>query len=76
MAVGLGGQPVAEHRRRETGHRLAEAFPAPAAAHRFAPGAAGVGEVEVLDGNRGDAMPAGVVDEAGDRVPHLGITPR
>ena len=76
MVVSLGGQPVAEHRRRQAGHRVAEAFTAPAATHRLPSGAAGVGEVEVLDGDRGDAMPAGVVDEAGDRVPHLGIPPR
>src|SRR6202040_547738 len=75
-AVGLGAQPVAKHRGWQTGHRLSEAFSAPAATHRLAPGAAGVGEVEVLDGDRGDAIPAGVVDEAGDRVAHVGIAAR
>jgi hypothetical protein len=76
MAVGLGAQPVAEHRGWETGHRHAEAFSAPAATHRLAPGGAGAGEVEVLDGDRGDAIPAGVVDESGDRVAHLSVAAR
>lgn len=39
----------------------------------LAPGGARVGEVEVRHGDRVDAIPRGVVDDAGDRVPHLGI---
>jgi hypothetical protein len=76
VAVGLGGEPVAEHRGRDAGDRLAEAFTAGSAAHGFPAHGAGVGEVEVLHRNGVDAVPQGVAEEPGDRVPDLGIPVR
>jgi hypothetical protein len=73
VLAGLGGKPVAEHRGRDAGHSFAEAFPARSLADGFAAHGAGVGEVEVLHRNSADAMLLGVVDQARDRVPHLGV---
>ena len=67
----LGGEPVAEHRGGDAGHRFAEPFAALAAAHGLAPGGAGMGEVEVLDRDGADAMAARVVHQRGDGVPDL-----
>jgi len=72
---GHGGQPVTESRGGDPGHGPAEPFPALAPAHRLAPGGAGVGEVQVLDRDDGNAMLAGVVQETGDGVPYLSVAP-
>ena len=71
--MGLPGQTVAEHRRRNTGHRLAEAFTARSASHRFPADGAGVGEVEILHRDGVDTVPSGVVEKPGDCVADLGI---
>jgi hypothetical protein len=76
MSVGLGGESVAEHRGRDAGHRLAEAFTAPSAAHGFAPDGAGIGEVEILHRDGVATVAARVAKQSGDRMPDLGIPPR
>jgi hypothetical protein len=76
VVVGLGGQAVAEHRCRDPGHCLAEAFTPLTAAHGFSAHGAGVSEVEVFHSNSVEPAPLRVVDEAGDRMPHLGIPAR
>jgi len=73
VSVGLGGEPVAEHRRRDTGHRLAKASTALASAHGFATRGAGIGEIEILHSNSVDTVTAGVTNESGDRMSDLGI---
>jgi hypothetical protein len=76
VSARLRGEAVAEHRGRDAGHRLAEAFTAGSAAHGFAPDGAGVGEIEIFHRDGADAVALGVVQELGDRVPHLGIPAR
>jgi hypothetical protein len=61
-AGGHPGEPFAEHGGGYTGHGAAEAFPAGAATHGFSPGHPGVGEVEVFDRDRMNAVPARVAD--------------
>ncbi len=73
MSSGLRGEPAAEHRRRNAGHRFTEAVAASSAAHGFPACGAGIGEVQVLHGDVVDAMTQCEVDEPGDRVPDLGI---
>ena len=72
-SVGLGGQPAAEYCGGDPGHGSTEPFPTPAAAHGFAPGGAGISEVEVFHGDGVDVVALGVADQAGDRVADLGI---
>jgi hypothetical protein len=74
VAVGLPAQAVAEHRRRDTGHRSAVAFAALPSAHSFAARGAGIGKVKVFHGDGRDVVPLGVVEEPGDRVPDLSIS--
>lgn len=58
------GEPVAEHRGGDAGdHGAAKAFPARAAPHGLAGGRPGVGEVEIFNRDRGDAIPLRVVDQ-------------
>ncbi len=76
-AGGHGGEPITEHRGRDAGdHRFAEAFPACAAAHGFSTNHPGVGEVEVLDRDGGDAVAVGVVHQLCDGVAQVGIATR
>jgi hypothetical protein len=72
-ARGHAGEPVAEHCGGYAGHRVAEPFPARAAAHGFPTCRAGVGEIEVFDRDRGDAIPLAVVDQLGDGVADLSV---
>ena len=60
---GHAGEPSAEHRGRNPGHRAAEPFPPHPAAHGLPAGGPGIGEVEVFDRDRGDAVAAGVVHQ-------------
>jgi hypothetical protein len=76
VPAGLRGHPVAEHRGRDAGHRPAEAFAARSSPHRFPADGAGVGEIEVFNGDGRDAVPRGVADDPGDRMPDLGIPTR
>jgi hypothetical protein len=52
---------------------LRNRLPAVPAAQGFAAGGPRVGEVEVFDGDRADAMGARVADQPGDRMARLGI---
>jgi len=76
MSVGLCGQPVAEHRGRDGGHRFSEAFSARAAAHGLSPEDARISEVKVFDRDGVDLMAAGVVDQPCDCVADLSVATR
>src|ERR1035437_3842950 len=73
---GHRGQPVPELRGRQAGHGGAELLPAPGPAHGLAAGGPGVGEVEVLDGQRDTPASLCGMNQSGDGVPDPGVPGR
>ncbi|MGB9308123.1 MAG: hypothetical protein WCB92_31900 [Mycobacterium sp.] len=73
-AGGHRGESGTEAGSGDGGHGAAEPFAAVAAAHRVAPGSAGIGEVEVLDHQRGAPSARSAIQQGGDRRAEAPIT--
>jgi hypothetical protein len=72
--VDLRGESAAKDRSGDPGHSLSESLASSASAQDLPTDGPSIGEVEVLDRDRGDVVPIGVADEAGDGVSDLGVT--
>jgi hypothetical protein len=75
-AGGHGGEPVPETPSGYAGNGATKTLSPPAAAQCFAAAGAGVGEIEVLDHDRGALVPISDIKHRGDRGTDPPITPR